>query len=195
MALFFVAAFSPPEVKAQALSTHVILTAGDTTEIVPIAPYGDDVTVTIIDSSDTKVDTVKIWEVLPGGMSDSIILVSVQWNTDGGYDSSGVFVIGDNKIKTFTLTNRQPYKLFIVRTNANNYSPRTHVIVSGRTRFMNAIPKSKEVYGYASIENEKRIIQIEDKFGKLKININESAVLLPPWVVRATSKDNYYKKE
>ena len=146
--LFFCAMlFSPPPLKAQALIAYDTLKAGDSIFIQTVAPYGDDVTITIVDSNDSVTDSICVYEILPVHY-DTVGAVILEEGAQ--FDSlkktgSTIFTPGNNTAKTYRLINRQPWKLKIVRRNQHlNINHNTYIIIRARTRFLNAIPK---IYG------------------------------------------------
>lgn len=143
--LFFIFAlafvfFSPPKSNAQALVVFDTLKAGDSVMIVTVAPYGDDVYITVIDSSNSVTDSLCVYEILPYRYDTvGAVLMEIGAQFDSlKITGSTIFTPGDNTTKTYRFINRQPWKIKIVKRNQHlNINHKTYIIVRARTRYQN----------------------------------------------------------
>jgi len=185
-ALFLTAFLSPPETRSQALIHYDTLKAGDSVKIFTIDPYGDDVSITFIDSSDSVTDSVCVYEILPYHY-DTTGATLIKENAQ--FDSlkitgSTIFTPGQGAITTYNFVNRQPYKIKIVRRNQHlNINHNTYVIVRARTKYYNSLPgKFMTETAYVGYMPEQGTI-IKDKILYLRGAKNYNYILPNPLII------------
>lgn len=140
---FMVSGLTSPPVKSQALIHYDTLKAGDSVKIFTIDPYGDDVTITFVDSSDAVTDSICVYEILPqhyDTVGATLIKEGAQFDSLK-ITGSTIFTPGQGAVTTYRFINRQPYKIKIVRRNQHlNINHNTYVIVRARTKYYNSLP-------------------------------------------------------
>lgn len=130
------------------------LTNGDTTYTVNIAPFTD-VYITFADSSNTTVDTFKVYLVNSWG--DETLAAMIKYNDTTANSvqvpkSTGTVIGGDGTVVIYKLQVPSPFKVKIVRTNVGSISGTlvtgkvSHVTVRASRPTGYLFDKKKNVY-------------------------------------------------
>lgn len=194
LAFALMAFMKPPETKAQARIIYDTLKTGsgvgfnypathDSAHTITLDPYGGEITLTFIDSSNSSVDTFKVYQIIRGHL-DTVGVCGVEQASK--FDSVLVcttFIPGDNTQKTYKLKFESIGVLRIVRTNANGYAPKSYYIITCSEKLYNSI-EDKRMFAEKNMNFARTI---EDK---LKYSGKENYLLPNPFELRASS----YKK-